>query len=70
MYVPEMTYKVSSGTLNLCSLTHSMYVLHSMHPLQNHFGLFLVCHMITFENLHLYFWCVGIVDTSSEVRGH
>jgi len=21
--VPEMTYKVSSGTLNLCSLTHS-----------------------------------------------
>jgi len=21
-YVPEMTYKVSSGTLNLCSLTH------------------------------------------------
>jgi len=22
--VPEMTYKVSSGTLNLCSLTHSL----------------------------------------------
>jgi len=25
--VPEMTYKVSSGTLNLCSLTH--FVRHS-----------------------------------------
>jgi len=22
--VPEMTYKVSSGTLNLCSLTHAL----------------------------------------------
>jgi len=25
--VPEMTYKVSSGTLNLCSLTHSLTIL-------------------------------------------
>jgi len=24
--VPEMTYKVSSGTLNLCSLTHSRHL--------------------------------------------
>jgi len=26
--VPEMTYKVSSGTLNLCSLTHDTNNLH------------------------------------------
>jgi len=25
--VPEMTYKVSSGTLNLCSLTHSLQLV-------------------------------------------
>jgi len=26
--VPEMTYKVSSGTLNLCSLSHSALLSH------------------------------------------
>jgi len=32
--VPEMTYKVSSGTLNLCSLTHSLYS--TLHCIRQH----------------------------------